>query len=157
MKTIHLQPCDFTVREQREAYLSLLCHYMVNPMGGMDRGLDAQQQQELVRQLSANPMCRCFLLSDGDRYVGFSTCFFITSTFKVKPYLYVHDLYVEESSEDKGLGTHLLSAIVDYARQQGCCKVTLEVRSDNARAMHVYQKLGFVDCQPPMYFSTKTL
>lgn len=60
-------------------------------------GLTPNNSRSLVRQLSANPMCRCFLLSDGDRYVGFSTCFFITSTFKVKPYLYVHDLYVEES------------------------------------------------------------
>lgn len=101
-------------------------------------------------------MCRCFLLADGDRYVGLSTCF-ITSTFKVKPYLYVHDLYVVESKEDKGLGTLLLSSLVDFARREDCCKVTLEVRSDNDRAMHVYQKLGFVDCQPPMFFWTKTL
>lgn len=157
METICVQQCDFNIAEQRDAYLAMLCHYMVNPMGDMDHGLDDQQKLELVRQLSSNPMCRCFLLSNGSRYVGFSTCFFITSTFKVKPYLYVHDLYVEENEEDKGLGTQLLNKIVDYARQEGCCKVTLEVRSDNHRAMHVYQKLGFVDCDPPMYFWTKML
>lgn len=157
MKKIRLQQCDFNIPEQRDAYLTLLSQYMINPMGGMDHGLDEEQQCALVRQLSGNPMCRCFLLADGDRYVGLSTCFFITSTFKVKPYLYVHDLYVVESKEDKGLGTLLLNSLVDFARREGCCKVTLEVRSDNDRAMHVYQKLGFVDCQPPMFFWTKTL
>jgi ribosomal protein S18 acetylase RimI-like enzyme len=157
MENVRLVPCDFTVGEQREAYMTLLCRYMVNPMGGMDHGLDADQQQTLADQLMSNPQCRCFLLSVDGTYVGLATCFFITSTFKVKPYLYIHDLYVDESREDKGLGTHLLEGLVSYARQAGCCKVTLEVRSDNDRAMHVYQKLGFVDCQPPMYFWTKTL
>jgi ribosomal protein S18 acetylase RimI-like enzyme len=157
MENVRLELCDLTVREQREAYLTMLCSYMVNPMGGMEKGLDEEQQQSLVRQLHDNPMCRCFLFSMGNRYVGFSTCFFITSTFKAKPYLYIHDLFVAENNENKGLGTQLLNALVGYARRAGCCKVTLEVRSDNDRAMHVYKKLGFTDCQPPMYFWTKTL
>jgi len=157
MENVSLALCDFNNPAQREAYLTLLCRYMVHPMGGMDKGLNEEQQQALVSQLQANPMCRCFLLSDGQRYIGFSTCFFITSTFKVKPYLYIHDIYVDEQCENKGLGTRLLNGLVDYAREAGCCKVTLEVRSDNDIAKHVYHKMGFVDCQPPMYFWTRTL
>ena len=152
-----LVQCDFKHKEQREAYLELLNRYMTHPMGGMEKGLSEPQQQQLLEQLTGNPMCRCFLLDDGGRHVGFSTCFFITSTFKARPYLYIHDLYVEQSLENKGLGTQLLNALVDYARRENCCKVTLEVRSDNDIAQHVYRKLGFADCQPPMFFWTKTL
>lgn len=152
-----VEQCDFSKQEHRNAYLTLLNRYMVNPMGGMDKGLDENQQKKLIEQLTANPMNHCFLLRSNGKYVGFSTCFFITSTFKVKPYLYIHDIYVEEDCENKGLGTQLLNGLIDFARKSGCCKVTLEVRYDNEIAKHVYSKQGFVDCEPPMYFWTKLL
>lgn len=71
MDRIRLQQCDFNIPEQRDAYLTLLSQYMINPMGGMDHGLDEEQQCDLVRQLSGNPMCRCFLLADE---TGMSDC-----------------------------------------------------------------------------------
>lgn len=157
MENLILEQCDFANSRHRAAYMNMLCGYMVSPMGGMEHGLDPQQQQRLARELQANAMCRCFLLRQGERYVGLSTCFLITSTFKAKPYLYIHDLYVDAECENRGLGTQLLDMLVSYAREAGCCKVTLEVRNDNGRAMHVYKKAGFDDCDPPMYFWTKTL
>lgn len=63
MDRIRLQQCDFNILEQRDVYLTLLSQYMINPMGGMDHGLDEEQQCDLVRQLSGNlcavlPPCR---------------------------------------------------------------------------------------------------
>lgn len=45
---------------------------------------------------------------------------------------------------NQGLGTHLLRNTFRWADQAGFCHLRLTVRSDNARAIHVFRKLGFV-------------
>ena len=44
-----------------------------------------------------------------------------------------------------GLGRALLDAAVDWARDRGCHKVTLEVWPHNTRARLLYQRAGFAD------------
>ena len=54
--------------------------------------------------------------------------------------LTVHDAYVE-----RGIGTALLRAAVDFAvNWLGLSRLELEVYVDNAAAIHVYAKQGFV-------------
>ncbi len=46
----------------------------------------------------------------------------------------------------QGVGTALMQALIDFARQGGVLKrLELEVISTNERAIHVYRKLGFVE------------
>jgi ribosomal-protein-alanine N-acetyltransferase len=44
-----------------------------------------------------------------------------------------------------GLGTRLLSRVLDIARDRGVEKVFLEVRASNARALDLYRRFGFTD------------
>jgi RimJ/RimL family protein N-acetyltransferase len=44
-----------------------------------------------------------------------------------------------------GLGRILLTAAVDWARNRGCHKVTLEVWPHNARARRLYQSARFAE------------
>jgi putative acetyltransferase len=45
---------------------------------------------------------------------------------------------------DRGVGTALLRAAIDHARAGGVVKrIELAVFAQNARAIHVYEKLGF--------------
>jgi RimJ/RimL family protein N-acetyltransferase len=45
---------------------------------------------------------------------------------------------------DKGLGTRVMQAALDWARSSGVVKrVQLEVFTNNERAIHLYEKLGF--------------
>ncbi len=45
-----------------------------------------------------------------------------------------------------GLGTRLMKTAIDLARQMGYEQLELEVVSDNRRAKHLYEKLGFASC-----------
>jgi len=45
---------------------------------------------------------------------------------------------------DAGLGTELMKLILDKAKEAGYRIITLGVYGDNARAMHLYEKFGFV-------------
>jgi ribosomal protein S18 acetylase RimI-like enzyme len=50
-----------------------------------------------------------------------------------------------------------MQAIEAEARALGCCRVTLEVRSDNERAQAVYARLGFRASEPQTWFWMKSL
>jgi RimJ/RimL family protein N-acetyltransferase len=52
-------------------------------------------------------------------------------------------LTVHDDFQNKGLGTLLTKHMLDIAKKEGLRKVSLSVRSDNARAIHIYQKCGF--------------
>lgn len=45
---------------------------------------------------------------------------------------------------DKGLGTRLISATLEAARELGLHRVELDVHADNPRAIALYEKVGFV-------------
>lgn len=45
----------------------------------------------------------------------------------------------------QGVATHMITALIDFAKATGVIKVVhLAVRSDNVRAIGVYERLGFV-------------
>lgn len=48
-----------------------------------------------------------------------------------------------KSEWGRGVGSVLLQKIIEYAKTHGIELVSLEVRSDNKRAIHVYEKFGF--------------
>lgn len=50
---------------------------------------------------------------------------------------------VAKSEWGRGVGSALLQKIIKYAKTHGIELVSLEVRSDNKRAIHVYEKFGF--------------
>jgi len=52
---------------------------------------------------------------------------------------------IVEDHRGAGLGRSLLTAAVDWARDRGCHKVTLEVWPHNTRARQLYQSGGFAD------------
>ena len=45
---------------------------------------------------------------------------------------------------DAGIGTALMEAAIDWARDRGLAKVALGVFPDNSRAIAVYERVGFV-------------
>ena len=53
-------------------------------------------------------------------------------------------LTVIKAEWNNGIGTRLLEKVIGYAKQHGIEIIDLEVRSDNVRAIHLYQKFGFV-------------
>ena len=56
--------------------------------------------------------------------------------------LYIDDLCVDENCRGQGVGSALYRHVLDYARQERCYNVTLNVWSLNAPAMAFYQKCG---------------
>ncbi|MDR1369163.1 MAG: GNAT family N-acetyltransferase [Dysgonamonadaceae bacterium] len=155
-ENIRVELCDFDNREQTCKFTELLNHYIEDPMGDATP-LDGDRQALLLDELKVNPKAFVLLLYYQENIVGFSTIFELFSTFKVKPYLYIHDFVIHDDYRGKGLGQSLMDGIVDLANRRNCCKITLEVRSDNHPAQKLYKNCDFKPCEPDMYFWTKML
>jgi GNAT superfamily N-acetyltransferase len=97
-----------------------------------------------------------FVLNDG-AIAGVLNAFVNFSTFKCKPMINVHDVFVSDVYRGKGLGRKLIQGIIEIGKSLSCGKITLEVRVDNPTAQNLYKSEGFEEGNDPMYFWTRPL
>ena len=137
---------DFTRLEDQIALLSLLNMYALDPMGGSE-ALAPEVKSRLCQDLAALPNAVSFIAWQDETPVGLINCFEAYSTFKAKPLLNVHDIAVLPEWRGRGVGQALLAAAEVEAQCRGCCKLTLEVLTGNARAVAIYERFGFASYQ----------
>jgi ribosomal protein S18 acetylase RimI-like enzyme len=130
----------------QDAVLAMTRAYARDSMGN-GRDLPVEIQQALVPGLRAHPTTLIFLAYRGDEAVGIVTGFVGFSTFAARPLINIHDLHVAKDHRGHGLGRSLLEAVETEARRLGCCKLTLEVQENNATALALYRRFGFVGGQ----------
>lgn len=70
-------------------------------------------------------------------------------------YCYIMDVIVTESHRNKGFGTALMNAAKDWAKEQNCSFINLDVLVNNLGAIKVYEKLGFIPKAQEMYCRLK--
>lgn len=80
---------------------------------------------------------------DGQQIVGMVNLLYTVSTALGARVALLEDMVVAKGHRDGGLGTRLLDAAVDYARLNGCRRVTLLTDRDNLGARRFYQRQGF--------------
>lgn len=55
---------------------------------------------------------------------------------------YIDDICVDEQRRGRGIATALYNRVIEFAREQGCHSVTLNVWCGNDSAMKFYEKCG---------------
>jgi GNAT superfamily N-acetyltransferase len=109
--------------------------------GGMPLG--DRVKADLATMLHARPGAYTLLALKGSEFVGLLNAFEGFSTFACQPLLNIHDVIVTESERGQGIGTLLMEATEQLARELGCCKLTLEVLEGNTKAQASYKSLGY--------------
>lgn len=122
--------------------LQLLDAYAADPMGG-GRPLPAEVKSALVPQLKGRSDYFGFIAWCGSHPVGLVNCFEGFSTFYARPLMNIHDVVVLPEYRGRGFSLRLLEAVERLARERDCCKLTLEVLSNNRVAKAVYERFGF--------------
>jgi len=143
---MQIRRVDYTRPADAQALVSLLDMYARDPMGGGEQ-LSENVKMRLCQDLARLPNAVSFIAWDGLTAVGLINCFVAYSTFKAKPLLNVHDIAVLPQHRGRGVGQALLDAAENEAKHRGCCKLTLEVLSGNARAVASYERFGFAGYQ----------
>jgi GNAT superfamily N-acetyltransferase len=140
--SLHVAAVDLYDPAQAKTWLDLLDHYARDPMGGGE-GLSDYAKLHLVHTIRDVPGFHGALAWLDGQAVGLIDCFAGFSTFAARPLLNVHDIVVHASVRGQGIGQALLAWAEQRAGELGCCKLTLEVLSNNTRAMASYRQAGF--------------
>lgn len=139
---ILIRDADLSRTADTDDVLRVLDSYASDPVGG-GTALPADVRVRLVPALRAHPTTLVLLAFDGVEAVGLAVGFYGLSTFRALPLLNIHDLAIVPSHRGRGIGRQLLQEAEVRAQARGCCKLTLEVQDDNARALHLYESFGF--------------
>jgi len=139
---LQVVPVDLKNPVISEAWLNLLDHYAQDPMGGGE-GLSDYAKIHLVQTIREVPGFHGALAWLDGQAVGLIDCFAGFSTFAAQPLLNVHDIVVHKKQRRQGIGQALLGWAEQRARDLGCCKLTLEVLSNNDNAMASYRQAGY--------------
>ena len=66
-------------------------------------------------------------------------------------YCYIMDIIVTKAHRNKGFGTALMNSAKDWAKEQNCSFINLDVLTTNTNAISLYEKLGFIPKAQEMY------
>ncbi len=145
-----------TIRKAKNADLegikSLLLQVLtVHHNGRPDifKGNCRKYTDEQILEIIGNDKTPVLIAADEDDSVmGYAFCVFqqhigsnILTDIKT---LYIDDLCVDENIRGKHIGSALYNAVLDFARENGCYNVTLNVWSCNESAMKFYEKMRLV-------------
>ena len=140
---IQIQVADLNNVTHASAVVELLNEYAKDPMGG-DEALSEYTQTHLIDEMKKRKTIYALLAFVDQQAIGLCVCVEGFSTFACKPLLNVHDMVVLKAYRGRGIAVQLLTAAKDLASEKGCCKLTLEVFSENKAAQSVYRSVGFV-------------
>ncbi len=139
-----IREADFGDPVHATGIVDLLNSFAADPAGGA-KPLSADVRERLIPVLQSHPSALVLLAFVELEPIGIAVCFFGFSTFQARPLLNIHDLAVIPAFREKGVGRALFFEAENRAIRRGCCKLTLEVREDNVRALSLYERLGFAD------------
>jgi GNAT superfamily N-acetyltransferase len=139
---IEIRIADPADPQQGKAIVELLNQYAMHPMGG-GQPLSEYTRNHLVESLCTRQDYIAILAYDAERPVGLCNCFEGFSTFASKPLLNIHDVFVEEEYRSQGIAQSMMQKAEQIARENGCCKITLEVLNNNEKAKASYRASGY--------------
>jgi len=88
------------------------------------------------------PFAEAVLADWQDQSVGFALFFYNYSTFLTRPGLYLEDLFVLPEYRRRGIGSQLLTYLMQRARAEGCGRLEWSVLDWNEPAIAFYRRMG---------------
>lgn len=117
---------------------------------------EGDQSREFIEKIITNEESDILVYENDGYVIGF-----ILLQAKQRPdfhfivsgkHCYIMDLIITENQRNKGYGTDLMNYAKDWAKEQECNIISLDVLSNNPRAKALYERLGFIPKAEEMYF-----
>jgi ribosomal protein S18 acetylase RimI-like enzyme len=156
MSDFEIRQADLTDPAHARGIVELIAGYARGPGGG-NVELSDEARAKLVPGLAALPTAFVLLALEAGRPVGVAVCVEGFSTFAGAPSINLHDLAVAPERQGRGIGSALLDALADRARERGARKVTLEVHEANEGGQRLYARHGFRGLDSKTFFLTLPL
>lgn len=127
-------------------YQVLEVHHKGRPdlfYGGVKKYTDSE-----ILEILQDPARPVFVAVEEGAVLGYAFCIFqqeknshVLTDVKT---LYLDDLCVDETTRGKGVGKALFAYVKNFAKEEGCYNLTLNVWACNPSAMAFYEKCGLV-------------
>lgn len=140
--SISVRLADYSDLSDMEAIARLMHGYSADVMGG-NNPLPDEICNQIATALDEFGGAATVLAFANDEAVGLITVLKSFSTFKIKPVLNLHDVFVDPYWRGKGVARLMLGKVEELAMDMNCCKLTLEVLSNNKGAQALYKSSGF--------------
>ena len=102
---------------------------------------DDQPRPEAVNRFLADDRNHIFIAYEDGEPVGFVTGVELTHPDKGTE-MFLYELAVDERHHRRGIGTALVKALADIAKQRGCYDMWVLTDADNEAALGTYRKSG---------------
>lgn len=116
---------------------------------------EGDQSIEFLEKIISNDDSDILVYENDSKVIGF-----VLLQAKIRPdfefllpgkFCYIMDIIVTETQRNKGFGTALMNAAKEWAKEQGCSFINLDVLSNNPKAIALYEKLRFIPKAQEMY------
>jgi ribosomal protein S18 acetylase RimI-like enzyme len=94
-----------------------------------------------------------FVAINGDRAIGFTQLYPSFSSVSMQPILILNDLFIEDSDRRRGVAKLLMSAAVNFARENSVIRLSLSTQISNTAAQSLYRSLGYIQDETFQHYS----
>ena len=94
--------------------------------------------KDIKKDLLDNPFSRYIVYFDNDKILGFINYYLVYDRIEIA------NFNVLDEYQNNKIGNKLLDYLINKYRSK-VNNITLEVRCDNEKAIHIYQKYGFIE------------
>lgn len=105
---------------------------------------DEAAQRRGLAHIMASPEVGAILVArQGERIVGMANLLYTVSTALGERVALLEDMVVAPDARGAGIGSRLLQEAIQFARSNGCHRITLLTDRSNEPAQRFYQRHGF--------------
>jgi GNAT superfamily N-acetyltransferase len=116
--------------------------WLFAPPGSQPPRWDPAQARERLRAAIASPRSTVLVADDAGLLVGFCTAYMDLDSVRFGPRCWVEDLATDPARRSQGVGTALLDAAKNWARQQGATHLELDSALARTDAHRFYEREG---------------
>jgi GNAT superfamily N-acetyltransferase len=84
-------------------------------------------------------------IEENNAVLGSAYLYIMFNDLHEEPFGFLENVFVNEEVRGKGIGSKLVTAVIEEAKRQNCYKLIGTSRSSNTQVHSFYTKLGFED------------
>ena len=122
---------------------------VINVFSDIDRLINSLYPVATAQSLSVNQLGQPNVYAIGlKNEEGIIACGAIVMQFDTQPYGEIRRLYVKPSYRGKGLSRRIMQILLHHAGEEEIPIIKLETGPKQIQSIHLYENLGFVQCEP---------
>lgn len=94
-------------------------------------------RESFIREIQTNMLAKYLVIELHGRIVGYGGMWFIVDE------AHITNIAIHPKYRERGLGSYLVKSMIEYTKNLGIYRMTLEVRKSNLTAQRLYEKFNF--------------